>query len=65
MVPFILTKANAFELLAGFRQAAVSVGWPQEVAMQTVMEAMSGDYAHLQATLAAWCLPENWNLATK
>ena len=56
-VPFTLSNANAFELLAGFRLVAVSVGWSQLAAMKTVVEAMSGDYAHLHAKLSVWCLP--------
>jgi hypothetical protein len=57
MVPFTLTNVNVFELLAGFMPAAVSVGWSKDAVMQTVDEAMSGDYAHLHATLSEWCLP--------
>lgn len=65
MVPFTLTNANALELLAGFRRAAVSVGWSKEAAFQTAFEAISGDYAHLHATLAQWCLPEQMKRASK
>ena len=57
LVPFTLTHANALELLAGFRLAAVGVEWSREAAMQTVVEAMSGELAHLHATLSVWCLP--------
>jgi hypothetical protein len=55
-VPFTLSNANAFEFLAGFRLAAISVGWSQQAAMKTVVEAMSGDYRHLLATLSQWCI---------
>jgi hypothetical protein len=65
IVPFTLKNGSAFELLAGFRLAAREVGWAQEVVMQTVVEAMSGDYEHLHATLAEWCLTEPMKGATK
>lgn len=65
MVPFTLTNAFFFELLAGFMPAAVSVGWSKDAVMQTVAEAMSGDYAHLHATLAQWCLPEQMKMASE
>lgn len=57
MVPFTLTNEDTLELLFGFRAAAVSAGWSQEAAFQTALEAISGDYEHLHATLAEWCLP--------
>ncbi len=56
-VPFALTTANELELLAGFMPAAVSVGWAKDAVMQTVDEAMSGDYGHLHAILSEWFLP--------
>lgn len=64
-VPFNLSNVNAFELLNGFWLAAVGVGWSHEAATQTLNEALAGDYAHLLATLAHWCLPENLNRTTK
>jgi predicted DNA-binding transcriptional regulator AlpA len=65
MVPFTLTNANTLELLAGFRRAAVSVGWSKEAAFQTAFEAISGDYEHLHATLAVWCQPVQMSRETK
>jgi hypothetical protein len=65
IVPFTLKNGNAFELLTGFRLAAREAGCAQEVVMQTVVEAMSGDYEHLHATLAQWCLTEPMKGATK
>lgn len=64
-VPFLLTNANVFELLARFGMAAVSVGWSREDATQTVIEAMAGDIEHLHATLAVWCQPVQISLGTK
>ena len=64
-VPFLLTNANVFELLARFGMAAVSVGWSREDATQTVIEAMAGDIEHLHATLAKWCFSEQMNRMTE
>ena len=65
MVPFTLTNVFFFELLAGFMPAAVSVGWSKDAVMQTVAEAMSGDYTHFEATLAVWCQPVQISSETK
>ena len=64
-VPFSLTNANAFELLAGFRLAAGSAGWSQGAAMQKVVEAIAGDYKYLHATLSKWCLPQQMKRDSK
>lgn len=64
-VPFTISDENAFDLLGGFRWAALRVGWSEVAVMQTVNEAMAGNYAHLQATLAAYCLPEQKNREPK
>lgn len=64
-VPFTISNDNAFDLLGGFRWAALRVGWSEAVVMQTVNDAMAGNYAHLQATLAAYCLPEQTNREPK
>lgn len=65
MVPFTLTNEDTLELIFGFRLAAVSVGWSDEATFQTALEAKSGDYEHLHATLAQWCLPEQLNQEKK
>ena len=54
-VPLPLTNSHTLEIPAVFRRAPASVGWSQEAALQTALEALSGDYAHLHPTLAVWC----------
>ena len=52
-VHFTVTDANAFELLIDFSRAARAAGWTETQVDETVDQAMSGDYEHLQRTLAA------------
>ena len=44
---------NAFALLGKFQQAAKKAGWESEDIKEVMMEASSGDYDHLLATLLA------------
>lgn len=53
-VNFKVTGANAFELLIDFSRAARAAGWTKIQIDETVDQAMSGDYEHLQCTLAAY-----------
>lgn len=57
MVQFTLTNIYVFELLAGFMPAGFSVSWSNKAVMQTVDEAISGDYAHPHAMFPEWCPP--------
>lgn len=63
--PVTISDKNAFDLLGTFRWAALRVGWSEAVVMQPVNEAMAGNHAHLQATLAAYCLPEQTSRGPK
>ena len=55
-VTFTVTHANAFELLAGFRQAALVAGWTESQIQETVAEAISSHYDHLQWVLIRYCM---------
>lgn len=53
---FALTTANELELLAGFRLAAVNVGWSKQNAMRKVLDAMFVDFERVHVWLLEWRL---------
>jgi len=46
---------NAYALMAAFQHQARKEGWSKDEIQIVLDEAMSGDYDHLLATLAARC----------
>lgn len=45
------SDGNAFTVMGNFRRAADRSGWPTEARDAVLAEAMTGDYAHLLATI--------------
>lgn len=60
-VAFAVTNDNAFVLLAHFRRAALNAGWTETQVEETAARAMSGNYHHLQCTLAAYTVEYRTN----
>jgi hypothetical protein len=46
---------NAFSIMGAFKRQARKEGWTDEEIRKVLEKAMSGDYNHLLATIAAHC----------
>ena len=47
--------ANAFEIMGGFKRAALLAGWGSEDVSAVILEATSGDYENLIEVISKYC----------